>query len=121
MQDFFYLCIFILLTKKLSKIKTFLTVSQPGHVLSMLVTILLYLSLNVLIKKVLPRKRACNDNVNEHAKGFTFQSFRISANNKLHTVGTVVKIKCLSLFSTSLQLAVFSLAVADGNNQNGIT
>ena len=28
------------------------------------------------------------DNVHEHAKGFTFQSFLISANNELHMVGT---------------------------------
>lgn len=75
-KSFFYLYIFMLLTKKLvTKIKTFLTDSQPGHVLSMLVKILVCLSLNVFIKKILIRKRVNNVNVNERAKGFTFQSF----------------------------------------------
>ena len=40
----------------MSKIKTFLTDSQPGYVLSMLLKFLFNLSLNVLIKKVLTKK-----------------------------------------------------------------
>ena len=42
--------------KKMSKIKTFLTDSQLGYVLSMLLKIWVNLSLNVLIKKVLIKK-----------------------------------------------------------------
>ena len=41
--------------QKLSKTKTFLTDSRPGYVLSMFLTV--NLSLNVLIKKVLIKKK----------------------------------------------------------------
>ena len=40
----------------MSKIKTFLTDSQPGYVLTMFFKFWLNLSLNVLIKKVLTKK-----------------------------------------------------------------